>query len=247
MEEMSLAELRERLKMLQAQQAKELEDRREITLEKKHHKQMDLLEKAEKLAKVREQALFEAQERHNKIQAKQDEEQQQREKMREQCIMDASEKIANKKKQKREEEARLRRELKEISIKRQFLQANAEMVEAKAHGEQQKGLEREARDRQNNSLLEQKKKNEVKAKEQMIRRENRQAAEDSFRSMCAAVDARLAQAKADDQTLKEEIRNASATAKGLQKSSELKLASEIGWSANKYSTHKGMKSPHTAR
>merc|ERR1712025_1209315 len=97
-----------------------------------------------------------------------------RERIREQCVIEASEKIKKKKNQKREEEARLRRELKEISIKRQFLQANAEMMEIKAHGEQQKGLEREAKDRQNNLLLEQKKKNEVKSKEQTIRRENKQ-------------------------------------------------------------------------
>merc|ERR1719197_1849017 len=109
-------------------------------------KQSDMLEKAENLCKVRNQARTEAQQRAERIMAKKREEEEQRERIREQCIIEASEKIAQKKKQKREEEARLRRELKEISIKRQFLQANAEMVESKSAEEQQKGLEREARD-----------------------------------------------------------------------------------------------------
>merc|ERR1719428_992292 len=98
--------------------------------------QANLLDKAQNLSKVRDQARQEANARAERIMAKKREEEEQRERIREQCIIEASEKIALKKKQKREEEARLRRELKEISIKRQFLQANAEMVEAKAHGEQ---------------------------------------------------------------------------------------------------------------
>merc|ERR1719265_2428807 len=205
MEEMSLAELRERLKMLGAANEKELEDRREKNLERKDMKQSNLLEKAENLSKVRNQARTDAQQRAERIMAKKQEEEQ-RERIREQCIIEASEKIAHKKKQKREEEARLRRELKEISIKRQFLQANAEMVESKAHGEQQKGLDREAKDRQNNTLLEQKKKNDIKAREKMIRRENRDARELDLKTIRRDVDARLTQAKMDDAALKAEIR-----------------------------------------
>jgi len=239
MEEMSLAELRERLKMLEATNEKELEDKREKNLTRKDAKQSQLLEKAENLSKIRDQARQEATDRAEKINAKKREENEQRERIREQCIIEASEKIRQKKNQKREEEARLRRELKEISIKRQFLQANAEMVESKAHGEQQKGLEREARDRQNNLLLEQKKKNDVKAKEQFIRRENRAQRESDFKTMCKDVDARLAQAKADDAALKAEIRSGNLTARTLQKSTENKLAADVGWSSNKYSTHKG--------
>merc|ERR1712025_1237043 len=160
-----------------------------------------------------------------------------RERIREQCVIEASEKIKKKKNQKREEEARLRRELKEISIKRQFLQANAEMVESKAHGEQQKGLEREARDRQNHTLLEQKRKNEVKAKAQVIRRENRDQRLGSYKTMQQEVDARLEQAKADDRLLKAEIRTGTLHAATLQRITERKVRADIGWSANKYSSH----------
>eukprot|EP00746_Dinoflagellata_sp_MGD_P161759 gnl/MRDRNA2_/MRDRNA2_89028_c0_seq1.p1 gnl/MRDRNA2_/MRDRNA2_89028_c0~~gnl/MRDRNA2_/MRDRNA2_89028_c0_seq1.p1 ORF type:complete len:760 (+),score=202.59 gnl/MRDRNA2_/MRDRNA2_89028_c0_seq1:111-2390(+) len=240
MEEMSLAELRERLKMLHAANEKELEDRRERNLDRKDMKQSDLLEKAENLSKVRNQARTEAQQRAERIMAKKAEEEAQRERIREQCIIEASEKIAQKKKQKREEEARLRRELKEISIKRQFLQANAEMVESKAHGEQQKGLEREARDRQNNLLLDQKKKNDIKAKEQIIRRENRNQRAEDFKTIRRDVDARLAQAKNDHTALKAEIRSGNLTARTFQKVTENKLHADVGWSSNKYSSHKGL-------
>jgi len=240
MEEMSLAELRERLKMLQAQKEKELEDKRELNLHRKDAKQSELLEKAQNLSKIRNQARQEATDRAERLATKKREEEAQKERIREQCIIEASDKISNKKKQKREEEIRLRRELKEISIKRQFLQANAEMVESKAHGEQQKGLDREARDRQNNLLLEQKKKNDVKAKEQMIRRENRDARELDLKTIRRDVDARLTQAKMDDAALKAEIRTGNLSARTFQKSTENKLASEIGWSSNKYSSHRGL-------
>merc|ERR1719453_516021 len=190
MEEMSLAELRERLKMLQATNEKELQDKRELNLHKKDTKQGQLLEKAQNLSKVRDIARQEATDRAEKEAAKKQEEEAQRERIREQCVLDAAQKIANKKKQKREEEARLRRELKEISIKRQFLQANAEMVEMKAHGEQQKGLDREAKDRQNNLLMEQKKKNDIKAKEKTIRGENRDARLSELKTIRRDVDAR---------------------------------------------------------
>merc|ERR1712224_562296 len=209
---------------------KELMVKRVLNLNQKDFKQSQLLEKAENITKIRSRAQQEAKERHEKEREREHAAEEQRERIREQCVIEASEKIKKKKNQKREEEARLRRELKEISIKRQFLQANAEMVESKAHGEQQKGLEREARDRQNNLLLEQKKKNDVKAKEQFIRRENRAQRESDFKTMCKDVDARLAQAKADDAALKAEIRSGNLTARTLQKSTENKLAADVGWS-----------------
>lgn len=240
MEEMSLAELRERLKMLQAQNEKQLQDKRELNLHKKDTKQGQLLEKAQNLSKVRDIARQEATDRAEKEAAKKQEEEAQRERIREQCILEASEKIANKKKQKREEEARLRRELKEISIKRQFLQANAEMVEMKAHGEQQKGLDREAKDRQNNLLMEQKKKNDIKAKEKTIRGENRDARLSELKTIRRDVDARLTQAKADDALLKADIRSGNISARTFQKNTENKLTADIGHSASKYSSHRGL-------
>merc|ERR1712203_579811 len=73
LEEMSLAELRERIKIMEANQRKELEDKRERQLEKKMEKQQELAEKAETLAKIRERAKAEANERHAKSKQKQQE------------------------------------------------------------------------------------------------------------------------------------------------------------------------------
>merc|ERR1712190_35708 len=64
LEEMSLAELRERLKIAQSQELKEREDKRERQLEKKVEKQQELAEKAETLAKIRDRAKEEAHQRH---------------------------------------------------------------------------------------------------------------------------------------------------------------------------------------
>merc|ERR1712187_760434 len=64
LEEMSLAELRERIKIMEANQRKELEDKRERQLEKKMEKQQELAEKAETLAKIRDRAKEEANQRH---------------------------------------------------------------------------------------------------------------------------------------------------------------------------------------
>merc|ERR1719313_2895692 len=97
----------------------------------------------------------ESQERHQVVKQRKVEAEERQKVFREQCVVEAAGKIAQKKKERRDEELRLKKELKEISTKRQFLAANAEMVEAKAHAEQQSGLEREAARRQHVGLLEQ--------------------------------------------------------------------------------------------
>merc|ERR1719506_39277 len=159
LEEMSLAELRERLHVEKDRQAKEVEEKRERQLEKKHGKQVELAEKAETLAKIRDMAKEESVERHIVVKERKKDAEARQKVYREQCVVEAAEKIAQKKKARREEELHLKKELKEISTKRQFLAANAEMVEAKAHSEQQSGLEREAAARQRFQLHEQKKVN----------------------------------------------------------------------------------------
>jgi len=215
LEEMSLAELRERLQMETAKQVKELEDKRERQLEKKHEKQLELAEKAETLAKIRDMAKQESQERHAVVKVRKKEAEERQKGFREQCVVEAAEKIAQKKKERREEELRLKKELKEISTKRQFLAANAEMVEAKAHSEQQAGLEREAAARQRIGLYEQSRANDIKKGERAILRVNRAASVDTYEQMKVAVTDRIKRAKADDAVLKSEILQATTSAKAL--------------------------------
>ena len=66
---------------------------------------------------------------------------------REEGLREAYSKISSKKKAKKDEEERLAKELKEIKLQRQYLNANAAMVEYKAWQELEKGKEREIRDR----------------------------------------------------------------------------------------------------
>merc|ERR1711920_309884 len=227
LEEMSLAELRERLQNEQAKQAKELEDKRERQLEKKVEKQNELAEKAALLAKIREQAREQQEAKHAAIKKRNAEIEKAKERHREESIMEVAEKIQLKKQQKKEEELKLKRELKEISTKKQFLNANADMVEAKAHGEQHIGLEREARERQRVMLIEQRKKMDIKRKDTMIRRDNQQANVEQYKAMQEAVNERVRRAKAADVALKEEIVRCNSTAR--------RMTAELGQTAhNKY-------------
>merc|ERR1719271_285536 len=174
---------------------------------------MELVEKAETLAKIREMAKDEGRERHAVIKVRKAEAEERQRVHREQCVVEAAEKIAQKKKERRDEESRLKKELKEISTKRQFLAANAEMVEAKAHSEQQSGLEREAAARQRFQLHEQKKLNDIKGKERNIQRTNRAASADAFEKVKVSVTERIQRAKADDEILRRNILQATIAAK----------------------------------
>jgi hypothetical protein len=67
---------------------------------------------------------------------------QRRKEMREKGLIEAYEKINKKKKDKKAEDERLAKELKEIRLQRQYMNANAAMVEEKAWKELEKGAER---------------------------------------------------------------------------------------------------------
>ena len=64
---------------------------------------------------------------------------------KEKGLLEVHGKIEKKKKEKAEEEARLAQELKEIRLQRQYLNANAAMVEEKAWKELEAGKERQIR------------------------------------------------------------------------------------------------------
>jgi hypothetical protein len=88
--------------------------------------------------------------------------------IREKGILEAYENINKKKTDKREEEERLAKELKEIKLQRQFLNANAAMVEYKAWQELEAGKERQVRNEQNQRLIEQCKVNQINVKDQTV-------------------------------------------------------------------------------
>ena len=93
--------------------------------------------------------------------------------MREKGLIEAYEKINKKKRDKQEEDARLAKELKEIRLQRQYMNANAAMVEEKAWKELEAGAERQIRNNQNNRLIDQCKLNGISVKDQTVRAANK--------------------------------------------------------------------------
>jgi len=87
-------------------------------------------------------------------------------------LIEAYEKINKKKKDKKAEDERLAKELKEIRLQRQYMNANAAMVEEKAWKELEAGAERQIRDNQNDRLIEQSKLNGISVKDQTVRATN---------------------------------------------------------------------------
>lgn len=92
---------------------------------------------------------------------------------REKGMKEVHSKISNKKKTKKEEEEQLAKELKEIRLQRQYLNANRAMVEAKAWEELEKGAERMVKTEQNDKLIDQCKINKITVKDQTIRATNK--------------------------------------------------------------------------
>lgn len=234
LEEMSYAELQERLKIVVDQHAKEVEDKRQRQLENKVEKQHELKEKAETLAKIRERSKSESQAKHAAIKQRKIEVAEAQKQYREQCTVEVAERIQQKKKEKLQEEIRLKKELKEIAVKRQFLAANASMVEAKAHAEQHAGLEREAKDRQHVGLKEQRRANVIVARDAITRRQVKEAEAEEYKVMQTAVNERISRAKASDAQLKEEVMKASLSARNSQFEIVRRQRQEVGHSSNKY-------------
>lgn len=91
---------------------------------------------------------------------------------REKGLQEAYEKISKKKKEKKAEEERLAKELKEIKLQRQYLNANAAMVEEMRYKELEAGAERKVRNFQNDRLIDQCKLGSIKMKDESVRAKN---------------------------------------------------------------------------
>jgi hypothetical protein len=147
--------------------------------------------------------------------------------VREASVLRAQEKIEHKKHERRKEELRLKRELKEISTKRQFLQANAEMVEIKAYEEQQTGLQREAATRQAVAIVSEQRNREIFRIEKKNRKLNRKSELDEHRDVIDAFDKHMELARIDDEMFTAEIRTQNKTARELQRGVEANLSATL--------------------
>ena len=153
LEEMSIAELRERIEFNKRKLEQETEQKRQENLAKKDAAAEDLLSTASKIQEARNKRKADNDsKREQKLKAQQELEQKKKE-IREKGLIEAYEKINKKKKDKQEEDARLAKELKEIRLQRQYMNANAAMVEEKAWKELEAGAERQIRNNQNDRLI----------------------------------------------------------------------------------------------
>merc|ERR1719313_971073 len=227
LEEMSLVELRERLSMEKARRAREVEVKRLNIIEEKNLKVRDIAGKADQCSRIRDMARDESEVRRVKMLKQREEEEKGRQAVREKSVLAAQEKIAAKKRERRQEEQRLRREEKGISVKRQFLAANAEMVEIKAYEEQQKGLEREAKTRQEVQIALEQRNREIALLEKKIRKVNRQEELKEHKEVQDAFDKHMELARIDDELFTAEIRNANKTAREMQRRVEDRLSATL--------------------
>lgn len=132
MVEMSVAELRERLEFVNRERQQECDFKREKNLAAKERESEQLMADADKIQQARLRRKEEADDRR---QAKKDDLARLEainKAAREKGLLEAFGNINQKKKEKRDEEERLAKELKEIKLQRQYLNANAAMVEMKA-------------------------------------------------------------------------------------------------------------------
>ena len=152
MEEMSVAELRERLEFNKRKLEQEVEFKRETNMTRKEQEAAKLMEEAKKIeeARMKRKAQNDAR-RTNKANAQADLAAKTKA-AREKGLLEVHGKIQTKKKEKAEEEARLAQELKEIRLQRQYLNANAAMVEEQAWKQLEAGKERQIRNNQNERL-----------------------------------------------------------------------------------------------
>ena len=175
MEEMSVAELRERLEFNKRQREQEVAFKRETNLTRKEQEAQQLIEESKKIEEARIRRKQQNDQRRSSKNAAAEALAAKTKAAREKGLLEVHGKINQKKKEKADEEARLAQELKEIRLQRQYLNANAAMVEEKAYKELERGKERQIRNNQNDRLIEQSKGNEIMVKDQTVRADNAKA------------------------------------------------------------------------
>jgi hypothetical protein len=143
LEEMSLAELRERLMIVEEQRGEDERTKRSKILAAKQEREQDLAQRAQRLSSMRERAAVESSAKRVELKAAERAAVEERKER----VADAQLKVQETLEQKRalrlQKEAELATELRRIRIKNQFLEADKEAVERKKAESQQAGEQRE--------------------------------------------------------------------------------------------------------
>jgi len=168
LEEMSLAELKERWEQLKQDTKEKTEKKRVENVQKKEDKDIELKAKLAEIQALRQQkAESEKEKREQKLKNLEDEKKR-KEEIREKSLLEAHAKITKKKDDKQNELQRIAKELSEIKRKRQYLNADKAILEAQAWKSLEDGAEREIKMRQNVKLLEQEGFESIKLRERKI-------------------------------------------------------------------------------
>ena len=173
LEEMSVAELRERIEYNKRKLEEDTERKRQENIARKDKEAEELVSTASKIQEAREKRKAENDARRAEKKKQQEEMEKKKKEIREKGLVEAYEKINKKKKDKRDEDERLAKELKMIRLNRQYMNANAAMVEEKAWKELEAGAERQIRNNQNERLIDQCKLNGIMVKDQTVRADNK--------------------------------------------------------------------------
>ncbi|OMJ88010.1 hypothetical protein SteCoe_10166 [Stentor coeruleus] len=220
LEEMSLAQLKERLESRKKEIEEEIVVRREENIKNKEMKAQDL---TDKVTKITEHRNIRAQ-KHEESKKKKQEDKEKKEKiyqeMKEKGLLTAYEKINAKKQARMTEQKKLEKELKEIKLKRQYLNANRALVEEKAWKEHEAGAEREAKDRQADALINQERVERIKLSEANLRAKAAKELAKQKVGIAKGYEATLAEAHEENEFLQREDRREKVTKHDNQKGFE---------------------------
>jgi hypothetical protein len=162
LEEMSLAELRERLEEQKQFVENFLHAKREENKIKQDEKSENMINKAKIIADHRDKLRnLKEVERKNKKENIEILNNLQKE-IREKSLFEVKSKIQKKKQKIKKEEEEFEKKIREIKLQRQYLQQGKAVVEEKAFKQIEDGLERKINDRQNQELIDQEVKESVK-------------------------------------------------------------------------------------
>ena len=148
LEEMSLAELKERLALAGRRRTEEREAKRNDILRARREKEEDLAMRAERLSRIRGESSEQGTARRREARRKERDAKMQQIAKSDSKALHLQAELESKRAARKAEDVRLAKELKEISLKKQFLDADFSKVEETKYMELEMGVEREIQARQ---------------------------------------------------------------------------------------------------
>jgi hypothetical protein len=208
LEEMSLAQLWERIEQMKKERQEETEKKRVENVQKKFEKESDLKSKLQEIQAVRQEQAKQHQEKKLQKLKEAEDEKRKKEELREKSLLEVHAKITKKKDDKKTELERIAQELREIKLKRQYLNADKAVLEAKAWKSLEDGAEREIKMRQNSKLIVQEGIESVLLKERKILAQRATTEIEAQLEYLREYDQTLEQAKQHNEVLFREEREA---------------------------------------